>query len=159
MAIRFNIENNHAVVFPSKLVAGQGGEHIVNLKLTADRDNGTIRGIGEWVGFDEYEEAAAPSEFEGIIRTKGTETKNSWYVEVVTPADAVLIDEVEVFTNTYDQRFTDKHNWFNPEGATVRGYILHKYDIFELSEEGFDGTPAEGSTVTADATTGKLVVG
>ena len=159
MAIRFNIENNHAVVFPSKLVAGQGGEHIVNLRLTADRDNGAIRGIGDWVGFDEYEEAAAPSAFEGIIRTKGTGTKNSWYVEVVTPADAVLIDEVEVFTNTYDQRFTDKHNWYNPEGATVRGYILHKYDIFELSEEGFDGTPAEGSTVTADAATGKLVVG
>lgn len=157
--IRFTIENNHAVVFPSKLVAGQGGEHILNIRLTKDHDNGNIVGVGDWVGFDEYEEAEAPDTFEGVIRTKGTGTKNSWYVEVVTPADAVLIDEVEVFTNTYDARFTDKHNWFNPEGAVVRGYILHKYDIFELSEEGFDGTPAEGSTVTADATTGKLVVG
>lgn len=158
MAIRFNIENTHAVVFPSKLVAGQGGEHIVNIQLTKEHDNGNIVSVGEWVDFDRYAEAAAPQAFEGIIRTKGTETKNSWYVEVVTPADAVLIDEVEEFTNTYDQRFTDKHNWYNPKGATVRGYILHKYDIFELSEEGFDGTPAEGSTVTADATTGKLVV-
>ena len=159
MAIRLNIENNHAVCFPSKLVAGQGGEHIVNLRLTADRDNGTIRAIGDWVDFDEYEEANAPAGFAGIIRTKGTGTNNSWYVEVTTPADAVLIDEVEVFTNTYDARFTDPHNWYNPEGETVRAYVLHKYDIFELSAEGFDGTPAEGKTVTADASTGKLVVG
>ena len=154
----FTIDNNHAVVFPSKLVAGQGGEHIVNIRLAADCDNGVIRSIGDWVDFDVYAEAAAPQAFEGIIRGRGTGTKNSWYVEVVTPADAVLIDEVELFTNTYDQRFTDKHNWYNPEGATVRGYILHKYDIFERSVEGFDGTPAEGATVTADATTGKLVV-
>ena len=159
MAIRFNIENTHAVCFPSKLVAGQGGEHIVNIRLTKEHDNGNIVGIGDWVDYDEYEEATAPNTFEGVIRGKGTGTKDSWYVEVVTPADAVLIDEVEAFTNTYDSRFTDPHNWYNPIGATVRGYVLHKYDIFELSAEGFDGTPAEGSTVTADSTTGKLVIG
>ncbi len=159
MAIKLNIENTHAVVFPSKLVAGNGGEHIVNLTLTADCDNGVIRSIGNWKAFDEYEEAAAPAGFAGIIREKGTGTDNSWYVEVVTPADAVLVDEVEEFTNTYDARFTDLHNWYNPAGATVRAYVLHKYDIFELSVEGFDGTPAAGKSVTADASTGKLVVG
>ena len=158
MAIRFNIENTHAVVFPSKLVAGQGGEHIVNLRLTADRDNGTIRSIGDWVAFDEYTEAAAPQGFAGKIVAKGTGTDNSWYVQVVTAADAVLIDEVEAFTNTYDERFLDKHNWYNPKGATVRAYVLHKYDIFEVSVEGFDGTPAIGKAVSADATTGKLKV-
>lgn len=159
MAIRLNIENNHAVCFPSKLVAGNGGEHIVNLKLTADCDNGAIKSIGDWIAYDEYEEAPAPGGFEGVIRDKGTGTDNSWYVEVVTPADAVLVDEVEVFTNTYDARFTDLHNWYNPSGSTVRAYVLHKYDIFELSAEGFDGTPEAGKSVTADASTGKLVVG
>ena len=156
--IKFTIDNSHAVFFPSKLVAGQGGEHIVNLRLKADMDNGAIRSIGAWKAFDEYEDAAAPQAFAGVIRAKGTGTDDSWYVEVTNAADAVVIDEVEVFTNTYDPRFTDKHNWYNPKGTTVRAYILHKYDIFELSAEGFDGTPEAGVTVTADATTGKLVV-
>lgn len=156
MAIKLNIENTHAICFPSKLVAGNGGEHIVNLNLTADRDNGVIRSIGNWKAFDEYTEANAPDDFEGIIREKAAD--GNWYVEVVTPADAVLVYEVPEFTNTYDPRFTDLHNWYNPAGETVRAYVLHKYDIFELSDEGFEGTPVAGKTVTAVAATGKLTV-
>jgi hypothetical protein len=46
--------------------------------------------------------------------------------------------------------------WVNKEGDVVKGYSLVKGDIFEMSAEGFQGTPAVGATVSfAD---GKYVV-
>lgn len=160
MAINMTIDNTHAVCFPSKLVAGNGGEHIVNLFLTADRDNGTIRGIGAWKDFDRYTEANAPGSFAGTIVDQAAD--GNYYIQVDTPADAVLIYEVPEFTNTYDSRFTDLHNWYNPKDATVRAYVLHKYDIFEVSKEAFTTEIAStdiGKSVSAVAATGKLVIG
>jgi len=159
MAIRMNIENSHAVAFPSKLVAGNGGEHIVNLFLTEDRDNGVIRSIGAWKDFDRYTEANAPAGFAGTI--VDTASDGNYYVQVDTPADAVLVYEVPEFTNTYDSRFTDLHNWYNPKNSTVRAYVLHKYDIFEVSKEAFTTEPTAasiGKAVSAVAATGKLVI-
>ena len=159
MAIRMSIENTHAVCFPSKLVAGNGGEHIVNLFLTADRDNGTIRSIGAWKDFDRYTEANAPQGFAGKIVDVAAD--GNYYVQVDTPADAVLIYEVPEFTNTYDSRFIDLHNWYNPQGSTVRAYVLHKYDIFEVSKEAFTTDPVStdiGKSVSAVAATGKLAI-
>ena len=157
--IRMSIENTHAVCFPSKLVAGNGGEHIVNLFLTADCDNGVIRSIGAWKDYDRYTEAAAPAGFAGKIVDQAAD--GNYYVQVETPADAVLVYEVPEFTNTYDTRFVDLHNWYNPQGATVRAYVLHKYDIFEVSKEAFTTTPTAtsiGKAVSANTTTGKLVI-
>ena len=154
--IKFSI-TKHAIMFPSKILAGHAGEHNLNLRLTADRDNGVVRGVGDWVGFDEYEEANAPAGFSGVIREQAPD--GNWYVEVVNPADAVVIYTPEVIAETYDERFKDMANFYNPEGKTVHAYVLHKRDIFELSDLGFVGTPAEGKSVTANSTTGKLVVG
>lgn len=154
--IKFSI-TKHAIMFPSKILAGHAGEHNLNLRLTADRDNGVVRGVGDWVAFDEYEEANAPAEFSGVIREQAAD--GNWYVEVVEPADAVVIYTPEVIAETYDERFKDMANFYNPEGKTVHAYVLHKKDIFELSDLGFEGKPAAGKTVTANATTGKLVVG
>jgi hypothetical protein len=78
---------------------------------------------------------------------------------VVNPADAAWIYTPEVINETYDERFKDLANFYNPKGKTVHAYILHKRDIFEISDLGFEGTPKAGKTVTANATTGKLVVG
>lgn len=159
MAIRMSIENTHAVCFPSKLVAGNGGEHIVNLFLTADRDNGVIRSIGAWKDYDRYTEANAPQTFAGKIVDVAAD--GNYYVQVETPADAVLVYEVPEFTNTYDSRFVDLHNWYNPKDSTVRAYVLHKYDIFEISKEGFTTEPTAqsiGKAVSANAASGKLVI-
>ena len=153
--IKFNF-TKHAIFFPSKLLAGHAGEHNFNLRITADRDNGVIRSLGKWIGFDEYEEANAPQAFAGVIREQAAD--GNWYVEVTNPADAVIIYTPEVIAETYDERFKDMANFYNAEGKTVHAYGLHKQDIFELSALGFSGTPSEGKTVTADATTGKLVV-
>lgn len=146
MAIKFEIEK-HAYCFPTKVLAGNGGEHILNIELTADAPNGSIVAVGDYKSFDNYVEAAAPVDYEAKIVDVAAD--GNFYVEVVEPADAVLICEVPVMTmGNYDSRFKDVKNFYNASGDVVRGYVLHKHDIYELSAEGFDGTPEVGATVT-----------
>ena len=45
---------------------------------------------------------------------------------------------------------TNESNFYNAKGDVVRGYDLHKGDVFEVSAEGFDGEPAEKATVTCE---------
>ena len=146
MAIRFEIEK-HAYCFPTKVLAGNGGEHILNIELTSDADNGSIVSVGDYVSFDNYMEAEAPAAYEGKIIDVAAD--GNFYVEVVEPADAVLVYEVPVIAEqNYDSRFKAIKNFYNVKGDVVRGYVLHKHDIYELSEEGFDGTPEVGKSVT-----------
>ena len=65
MALKYTIEK-HAVAFPSKALARNGGKHIYNIQLTADHDNGQLIGKGDFIHLDLYKEAAAP-EFAGVI--------------------------------------------------------------------------------------------
>ena len=147
MAIKIVMDNNHAYCFPTKLLAGNGGEHILNIELTEDADNGSIVAVGDYKSFDNYMEAEAPADYEAKIVDIAAD--GNFYVEVVNPADAVLICEVidNPYTN-YDSRFKSDKLFYNAAGDVVRGYVLHKHDIYELSEEGFDGTPEVGKTVT-----------
>ena len=146
MAIKFTIDK-HAYCFPTKVLAGNGGEHILNIELTSDADNGSIVSAGEYKSFDNYVEAEAPTTYAAKI--VDTAADGNFYVQVVEPADAILVCEVinNPYTN-YDSRFKSDKNFYNAAGDVVRGYVLHKYDIYELSEEGFDGTPEVGKTVT-----------
>ena len=147
MAIKIVMDNVHAYCFPTKVLAGNGGEHILNIELTADADNGSIVSAGEYKSFDNYVEAEAPADYEAKIVDIAAD--GNYYVEVVNPADAILICEVidNPYTN-YDSRFKDSKLFYNAAGDVVRGYVLHKKDIYELSEEGFEGTPEVGKTVT-----------
>ena len=146
MAIKFTIEN-HAYAFPTKVLAGNGGEHILNIELTADADNGSIVAVGDYVSFDNYKEAEAPADYEAKIIDVAAD--GNFYVEVVNPADAVLVCEVvDIAEQNYDSRFKAIKNFYNLKGDVVRGYVLHKHDIYELSAEGFTGTPEVGKTVT-----------
>lgn len=160
MAINMTI-TKHAYAFQTKLLAGNGGEHIFNIKLSADRDNGVIRGRGDWdkTEFDVYEEANAPAGFAGKIVAQAAD--GNYYVEVTNDADAILILEVPEINIDYDARFTDPKNFYNKSGDVVRGYGLHKGDIFELSAEGFTTAPTAasiGKAVSANASSGKLVI-
>ena len=159
MAYNFTIDK-HAYAFQTKLLAGNGGEHIYNILLSADRDNGVIRGRGDWAEYDVYEEASAPTAFAGKIVAQAAD--GNYYVEITNPADAVLILEVPEIPIDYDPRFTDPRNFYNKSGEVVRGYGLHKGDIFEISAEGFTTAPVAasiGKAVSANATSGKLVIG
>lgn len=146
MAIKIEF-SKHAYCFPTKVLAGNGGEHILNIELTSDADNGSIVGVGAYKDFDNYVEAAAPAGYEAKI--VGVAANGNYYVQVVEPADAVLICEVPVMTmGNYDSRFKDEKNFYNAQGDVVRGYVLHKFDIYELSAEAFTGKPEAGKTVS-----------
>ena len=66
-------------------------------------------------------------------------------ISVRAPSSAPYI--VKSYTN-YDSRFKDDKLFYNAAGDVVRAYVLHKHDIYELSKEGFEGTPEVGKTVT-----------
>lgn len=147
MAINISISKHH-VCFPSKILSGQVGRTL-NMVLSADTDNGTVVGKGDYVSFDQYETATAPNDFEGTILEQAAD--GNWYVEVtkIDPNDpAILICETEIIAENYDTRFTDLANFYNKSGKTVRGYVLGITDVYELSPDAFTGTPQAGKTVT-----------
>lgn len=149
MAIKILMDNVHAYCFPTKIAGGNGAEHILNIVLAEDADNGSIvtTSANSYVSFDQYAEEPAPAGYEAKIVDVAAD--GNFYVEVVNPADAILICEVinNPYTN-YDSRFKDSKLFYNAAGDVVRGYVLHKRDIYELSAEGFEGTPEVGKSVT-----------
>lgn len=146
----------HNEAFPSKLLAANGGEHIYDILLTANHDNGVIVGRGAYIKLGTYEEAAAPNGFAGILREQAA--NGNWYVEVTTPAEALWILMPEI--SPYGLKvLEDPKAWYNVAGDTVKGYELHKGDIFEMSDEGFSAAPTTakiGKAVTFAS--GKYVV-
>lgn len=144
MAIKFNIET-HAVAFPSKLVAQNGGEHIYNIQLESDTDNGNLVARGDFLDLDLYKEGAVTS-FTGKIQKQAA--NGNWYVEVVEPGDALLVYMQAFIAEDWTNSFKKESNFYNLKGETVRGYALHKGDVFEVSALGFDGTPEAGSEIT-----------
>ena len=153
MATRINYDNTHAVAFPSKLLAQTYGKHIYNIELATDTDNGNLVARGAFIDLDLYEEAAVTT-FEGVIQKQAA--NGNWYVEVVDPGDALFVYMQEFIPEEYTNKFKDFKRWFNAAGDIVRGYELAVGDVFEISAEGFTGTPAAGATVSvADK---KLVV-
>lgn len=153
MAIKYSIDK-HAVAFPSKLVAQNGGEHIYNIQLTTAADNGNFVAKGAFLDLDLYEEAAVTT-FEGTIVKQAA--NSHWYVEVTNPGDALFVYMQAFIAEDFTNRFKAESNFYNEAGEVVRGYALHKGDIVEISEEGFEGTPVAGATVSV--ANKKLVVG
>ena len=154
MAVKYSIEQHH-VCFPTKVLSQKLGRTL-NMVIKKDTDNGTVCGKGKYVSFDQYEVADAPSEFEGEILEQAAD--GNWYVEVkkINPNEpAILIREVPVIAETYNSEFTKESNFFNRASATdtktVLGYVLGVTDVYELSEDAFDGTPEVGKKVTIDA--------
>lgn len=152
--IRFSFEQHH-VCFPTKVLSEHVGR-VLNMVIDKDTDNGTVCGKGEYVSFDQYKVADCPSDFEGEILEKAA--NGNWYVEVKkvdVNNPAILIYEVPEIAETYDSRFTATSNFFNEASSTrtrtVRGFVLGVTDIYELSEDAFDGTPEVGKKVTVEA--------
>ena len=146
MATRMNYDATHAVSYPSKIKSQNVG-HIFNIQLETDTDNGTIVGRGNWLGLDLYEEAVA-SGFEGVIREKAA--NGNWYVEVTKcdPTTSLYVYMPPFIEEEWTKTLKNEKRWFNAAGSTARGYELAVGDVFELSVEGFDGTPEADKTVT-----------
>ena len=103
--IQVNIAT-HAVAFPSKVLASNGGKHIYNIQLAeaADKtvDNGMFVGKGDFVELDLYK-AAAPTKFSGKV--VGKASNGNFYVEVVDPGDALFVYQVPMIEETYSNTF------------------------------------------------------
>ena len=152
MAIKYSIEK-HAVAFPSKLLAQNGGKHIYNIELATDTDNGNLVKRGSFIDLDLYEEDAAAT-FEGVIQKQAA--NGNWYVEVVNPGDALFVYMQAFIAEEWTNKFKAESNFYNAAGDVVRGYELAVGDVFEVSAEGFTGTPEAGKTVSVAGK--KLVV-
>ncbi len=137
----------HAIAFPSKLVAQQGGEHIYNIELKNDTDNGQLVAKGKFLDLDLYEEGTV-TEFEGKVQKQAA--NGNWYVEVTQPGDALFVYMQAFIAEDWTNIFKKESNFYNAKGDTVRGYALHVGDVFEVSAEGFTGTPAAEATVTCE---------
>ena len=152
--IQVNIAK-HAVAFPSKVLARDGGKHIYNIQLaeaaSAYVDNGWFVGKGEFVELDLYK-AAAPTSFEGKV--VGKANNGNFYVEVVTPGDALFVYQVPMIEETYNNTFKKESNYTNAPKQVVRSYELAVGDIVEISAEGFDGAVAVNDSVELKAITG-----
>ena len=144
MAISYEIEKV-GYAFPTKVLSSRVG-HNVNIILEEDSPNGAIVGVGAYESFDQYREADAPATYEGMIID--TAADGNFYVQVTkvdvnTPA--VLIYDVPEVSDT---KIATANNFYNKAGKTVHGLVLTTLDVYELSAELFDGTPAVGKKVT-----------
>lgn len=80
--------------------------------------------------------------------------------------EVVLIASPEVM---YDERKKSLDEFINVAGKAARGYRLHSNDIFSVTADALDGTPAKGkivelqgdtkAKVVASATSGSTVIG
>ena len=152
--IQMNIAK-HAVAFPSKVLARDGGKHIYNIQLAeaADKfvDNGWFVARNTFIELDLYS-AKAPTSFEGKV--VGVAANGNYYVEVVDPGDALFVYHVPMIEETYNNNFKKESNYTNAPKQVVRTYELAVGDILEISAEGFDGAVAVKDEVELKAITG-----
>jgi hypothetical protein len=148
MSIKYEIAS-HAVANPSNVLAGGTyGGHMFSVQLDTDADNGNLIAIGDWLSLDLFAEAAV-TKFEGQIVEK---MSNGNYLVMVTDAgDAVLVYQAPVGAEDWTNTWKKESNLYNVAGDTVRCYGLTKYDRFEVSALGFNGTPKVGAKITGVA--------
>ena len=123
--IRYQIED-HGYGFPTKVLAGYGGGHQYNIKLTADTDNAMLVGRGDWLGLDLYEQTTT----------------------VPAATEALFVYDAPIIAEDYNKEFTKLSHFFNEKGKTVRAYSLAKGDIIEVSESLLSGTKTPGKSVS-----------
>ena len=145
----------HAVAFPSKVLARDGGKHIYNIQLaeTAGKfvDNGWFVSKDKFIELDLYK-AKAPTTFEGKV--VGVAANGNYYVEVVDPGDALFVYNVPMIEETYNNTFKKESNYTNAPTQVVRSYELAVGDIVEISADGFDGAVTVNDKVELKAITG-----
>ena len=128
--------------------------HIYNIQIEEDLDNGSIVAKGDYIKPETYK-AKDSTGFAGVVLDKAA--NGNWYVEVKTPGDALLLLQVPMLYEEYTTALKHESNFYNANGDIVRAYELYVGDVFEVSSEGFSGTPTKGATVTvADK---KLTIG
>lgn len=152
----------HGVAESTKLKATECG-HIYNVKADKNLDNGTIVAKNAYLERDIYSakdsevySATSGSEagFEGVIREVAA--NGNFIVEVIRPADALLVLTVPGSYISSPARFAAEDQFYNAKDSIMRCYELVVGDEFAVSAECFDTTPSKGQTVSVTASTRKL---
>lgn len=154
MSVFYEIEK-HATANPSNVLAGEYGAHMFSIQLESDCDNGNLVAAGDWLSLDLFAEAAVTKFTGKIVEKMGN---GNYLVLVEDPGDALLVYQVPVGAEEWTNTWKKESNLYNKAGDVVRAYELKKWDRFEVSAEGFSGTPAVGKAITG-VTTKKMVVG
>ena len=159
MVSYLDFSKHHTVAESTDLLGTEFGEHIYNIKMAEDHDNGVILGVGDYVEFDYFDEAKATG-FEGKILMQNA--NGSWMVRTTKAADGdVLILSVPMTAYEFESEAMAERQFYNGAGDIARAYQLRYGDRFSLSKEGFTSEPSDadiGKTVTVDNATGKLVI-
>ena len=120
----------HCIADASNMSGSVLSSKHVNVKLSADVDNGNIVAIG----------ALADGESEAFVASKPAAN---------TPISKLaLVKAPEVMK---DDRLKNLGDFYNKSGSIVRAYLFESGDEFRLTAEGLSGTPAIGNAVEADA--------
>lgn len=161
MAVGFlDFSNIHTVAESTNLLATHYGDHIYNIKLGADRDNGVIVGKGAYVENDVYAEAAPSNTFAGVILEQAA--NGSWVVEVTKAADGdLLVLQVPESPYEFETEARAERQFYNKKDDVVRAYQLRYGDKFTISKKGFTTEPTSasvGKAVSVNSTSKKLVI-
>jgi len=142
----------HAVAGSTRLAAtnATGGDGIADIKVSKDLDNGTIIGKGALIAGEVYA-MTAPTTFTGKIIDRAS--NGNWLVEVLTCKNAYLVLTSPSTPYDFTIAMSAESTFYNEKDSIARAYKLHEYDVFELSTEGFDGTPVKNASVAVDSTT------
>ena len=106
---------------------------------------------------------ATPTEIENgcILKMNGLKSgEREIYVGATPAANTAIRDLVIVATPEvmYDEHKHNLDEYVNEAGKICRGYRFHSGSTFGLTADGFDGTPAVGKFVEAQAGTKMKVV-
>ena len=153
-------KGSHVASFPVKVASMMGQySHVYNIVLDADTDNGMLAGRGDYVSFDQYEQATPSADFAGKVNEQAA--NGNWYVEVTAlPTGEEVLYLYNSPISEYPERDLQAESLFyNAAGEVAQGAVLCIGDVIELSENAFTGTVADGAVVTFDASTKKYIVG
>lgn len=151
------VKNKHVESFPTLISSMMGTYHrVYNTVLTADTDNGMLSLRGNYVSFDNYEQAAVTDDDVTVaVRELGAD--GLWIVEVVAlPEDEVLYLYNSPVSEYEERDLQDPSLFYNKSGDVVQGAPLLIGDLFSLSDLAFTGTVAAGKT--ANYAGGKYVI-
>ncbi len=152
MAIDYSVVK-HTRCEIGNIIGQDYGEHICSLDISDETngiDNGRIVHVTGMKALDLFEYEAASNQVTGTVLLQSP-TSGLWLVVVDSVADdkTALIYQKPLIAEEFNRGFQDEANFYNdPEDGPVRGYILHTFDRFWLSEDGFSGTPTAGATFT-----------
>lgn len=148
---------DHAVITATQFLATEGGKHMFSVIPTADYDNGCVFKLGDWEADDYYALSDDAPTFEGVILQE--ESNGGWLIQVTdVDDDTVLLYQSELIYENYTTKMQEASQYYNAADEVTRAYGLAKYDKFAITDEGFEGDPEVGATVTVNSSTHKLVV-